>query len=574
MTSGGVKYVIEDHLRLFDKRYKIVNEGRNADLIIVHVAAKASLEPDITWTHGLLPNTWAEKGYSLNEQIFENIASSLNVVAVSKWGGSLLERYTGVHPYVIHNGIFYSDYKKAGKKNGNILWAKSGINPTCDPDAFIKLSRISNGKFMSIAKLTDSIESTGLLTRTLTIELLKSCSILAATTKENDSVMVMEAMATGVPILGWNWGMLRDRLKHKTGCYLAEPGNFEDLRDGLKFLQNDWEKQSAMARTFAGFFDWNLQLPKIEQLFKDTLKKKDEPVKVSIIIPCYNYGKYVGKAIRSAQRQTHKCEIIVVDDHSSDNSVNIIDGLTHNSIKHATNMGVSKARNDGIAKATGNLIVCLDADDEIEPTFVETLMQGFKKRNVAISYSPIRIVDEQNKPTGLIWFTRRPNIMTHIHGANTVPSCCMFRKEWWERADGYDEFIQGTEDANLWLKMMLLHGKVVQATEEPLMLYRTHPKNLSKTSAPPWNIFRPFREVHEVDALQFGIFVMDGNPLKSRQAYWRLKELTPVNQTGVIYETPDKYTPAQLPENYLIMEPSADIIAEVKKRIDEWKQLF
>jgi glycosyltransferase involved in cell wall biosynthesis len=572
ITSGGVKYVIEDHLRLFDKLYTITNKEKDADLIITHVSEKVQTEPDITWTHGLVPKSWGASGVQINEGIFENIASSLNVVSVSKWGGSLIERYSGVRPHIIHNGIFHQDYKKAGLKNGHILFAKASINPTCDPAAFIALSKNHKGKFLSVAELDPKIKSTGTLTRPLTIELLKTCGVVVATTKENDSVMVMEAMATGIPILGWNWGMLRDRLKHKIGCYLAEPGNQEDLEQGLTYLQNNWENQSDMARTYSGFFDWETQLPKMQQLFKDTLKKKNESAKVSIIIPCHNYSKYIRKAIVSAQKQTIKCEIIVVDDASTDNSLSIIKNLTTNFIAHTTNMGVSKSRNDGIQKASGNFIVCLDADDEIEPTFVETLLHSMKSRDIAIAYTPIRIINEQNISTGLIWFTKHACTRVQLLGTNTIPSCCMFRKEWWERADGYDEFIQYSEDANLWLKMMILRGKTVMANKDPLMLYRTHDKNGSKTGIPPWNIFRQPRFVDETDALDFGLFILDGNELKCRQAYWRLKELTANSRIGVIHD--GKYSPSQLSENYLMLEPEPNIVDTVQRKIEEWKQLF
>ena len=100
-----------------------------------------------------------------------------------------------------------------------------------------------------------------------------------------------------------------------------------------------------------------------------------EPPSVAVIIPCYKYGKVVERAIKSVLSQTKMPEeIIVIDDGSPD------DGETERVVKEfpqvkyirQTNMGVASARNNGILETKSKYIVCLDADDAIEPEFIET----------------------------------------------------------------------------------------------------------------------------------------------------------------------------------------------------------
>ena len=92
--------------------------------------------------------------------------------------------------------------------------------------------------------------------------------------------------------------------------------------------------------------------------------------KVSVIITCYNLEKYISRAINSCLNQTiaeEDCEIIVVDDHSSDNSWEVIKGYGSmiTPIRHSENLGVSAASNTGIKKASGKYIVRVDGDDFI-----------------------------------------------------------------------------------------------------------------------------------------------------------------------------------------------------------------
>src|SRR4051794_28952489 len=91
---------------------------------------------------------------------------------------------------------------------------------------------------------------------------------------------------------------------------------------------------------------------------------------VSVIIPTYNYGRFIGEAVKSALEQTLPAdEIIVVDDGSADNTEAAVRqfGDPVRYIKQA-NAGVCVARNRGVAESRGEFIAFLDADDTWEPT--------------------------------------------------------------------------------------------------------------------------------------------------------------------------------------------------------------
>lgn len=99
-------------------------------------------------------------------------------------------------------------------------------------------------------------------------------------------------------------------------------------------------------------------------------------MKYSVVIPLYNKEHFIEKTLQSVLRQTfHDYEIIVVDDGSSDNSLNIVRKVKSEKLKIITqvNQGVSVARNTGIDNASGTYIAFLDADDEWNENYLETI---------------------------------------------------------------------------------------------------------------------------------------------------------------------------------------------------------
>ncbi len=101
-------------------------------------------------------------------------------------------------------------------------------------------------------------------------------------------------------------------------------------------------------------------------------------INVSVVIPLFNKGPYVARAIDSVLHQTISgFEIVIVDDGSTDNGSDVVATYLNDRIRliKQENQGVSAARNRGINEARSDFIAFLDADDEWEPDHLETLLR-------------------------------------------------------------------------------------------------------------------------------------------------------------------------------------------------------
>ena len=107
--------------------------------------------------------------------------------------------------------------------------------------------------------------------------------------------------------------------------------------------------------------------------------------KVSVIMPCYNDGKYIKEAIASVEAQTYpEWELIIIDDGSDDKeTIAIIDSIQNERIKiyHTKHLRPAGARNYAVSKSNTDIIVPLDADDLIEAVYLMIkLLQHIWKR--------------------------------------------------------------------------------------------------------------------------------------------------------------------------------------------------
>ncbi len=213
---------------------------------------------------------------------------------------------------------------------------------------------------------------------------------------------------------------------------------------------------------------------------KREFRKESNPL-VSVVIPCYNYGKYLSEAIDSVLQQTWRnVEIIVVDDGSdASETIDILNGLkkTRTTVIRQKNGKLPKARNTGIRAAKGKFICCLDADDKLRPTYLEKCVRRMENDGLDICGSL-----QQNFGDNESILDPGPFRLQRLFRENCLIVSSVFSRSLWEQIGGYDEsMIHGFEDWEFWLRAAKA-GARAATIKEPLFLYRKHGPSMIDSS--------------------------------------------------------------------------------------------
>jgi glycosyltransferase involved in cell wall biosynthesis len=218
--------------------------------------------------------------------------------------------------------------------------------------------------------------------------------------------------------------------------------------------------------------------------------------KVSVIIPAYNHGHFLGEAIQSVLDQTFpEFELIVVDDGSTDNTKEVVESFKDPRIRYIyqENRGLPAARNTGIKASGGEYIAFLDSDDVWLPRNLELKVQVLDARpDVALVCSDFYPFDNEtgaiigrfwhDKPF-LSWLNpqevaRQPLKELLSRGGCFIRySVAVMRREVFTEVGYFDESIWGHEDWDM--SVRIVQRFPIETIDIPLARYRVHGSNLT-----------------------------------------------------------------------------------------------
>lgn len=211
--------------------------------------------------------------------------------------------------------------------------------------------------------------------------------------------------------------------------------------------------------------------------------------KVSILIANYNNGKYFEDCYHSLVNQTHEdWEAIIVDDCSTDNSLEIIENIIKNDHRfilysNGTNKGCGYTKRRCAELATGDFCAYLDPDDALFPNALERSLEEFEQDNEIIAtYSQLMFCDEIMAPQKI--FDKIRQIQNDKYFFNCpiqMSAFFVFKREIYLKTSGINPNLRSAVDQDLYLKL-LEHGNA-KFIKEALYKYRLHSNGISQQSS-------------------------------------------------------------------------------------------
>ena len=206
---------------------------------------------------------------------------------------------------------------------------------------------------------------------------------------------------------------------------------------------------------------------------------------ISIIMPCYNQGKYLSEAIESVITQNYdNWELIIVDDGSTDNSSEVakhyVEKDNRISYIYQRNAGPSAARNRGVRESKGIYLHFLDGDNKIAPKYLEIAIKYLESnKDCKLFYSRCRFFGERQGEFHLNYIDYK-----HLLCWNSIDMACVIRREDFNSIGGFDENMRGYEDWELFIRL-LYHDDNIYKHPEILFFYRLHnsPNGVNKNAA-------------------------------------------------------------------------------------------
>lgn len=545
--QGGIKRVWEAlHKYLPTYGIEIVDKIEDADVVNVHADQIRTDKPVAYSNHGLYWSgyEWQRWSYEANAKLVNAIRHAAVLSVPSRYVHNVFARGALLDPFVLYHGIDLDEWNPVDKY-GYVYWGKTRVDPICDPTPLNELAKLCPDiPFVTtFGEDLPNITRTGKMNYDRAREVLRRASVYLATVKETGGITVLEAMASGIPALGFDHGVNAEIIQHKETGFLAPVGDYAALQEGLYYIFENRERLAENAREFVrDRHQWRDRIRDYIPFFEAAISAS-QPRKpaVSVIVTAYNLDQYLPACLDSVLNQEFEdWECIIVDDASPDSCGKIADDYAKRDarfkvIRNHTNQYLAESRNLGIRASSGKYILPLDADDEIGNNILGILVGSLERdKSIDIATGAFELIEPDGRRWVSSWPSEAPNFDQQIRHRNQVPYASLYRRWVWERTGGYRRRWKSAEDAEFWTRAMSYGAVPAKVTHLPSLVYNNRPNSMSHTvKEPNWTAWFPWATYP-----QFTPFAASGT-LPTDQACRPIPDHSPILLSVIIPVGPD-----------------------------------
>lgn len=278
--ESGIKRVCQAYNRYgFEHGIEYVRkESTKWDLTAVHAGMMSNFDnahPLVSHTHGLYwtadydADKWEFKA---NANVIASVQHADVVTVPSSWVAETFQRDMHIDPVVVPHGIEWDEWQIPQENEGYVVWNKNRSMDVCNPED-VKQLAIANPAIefyttFAPQKSPSNVFEIGILPHGQMKQVVANSAVYLSTTKETFGIGILEALACGIPVLGYAHGGNLIAVKHLVNGYLAKPGNIHELSYGLEYCLKYRKVLSDNARESAREWTWSKAMKKVAEAYQ------------------------------------------------------------------------------------------------------------------------------------------------------------------------------------------------------------------------------------------------------------------------------------------------------------------
>lgn len=315
--DGGIRRVIENQLRYLPAcGWTPVDQmSSDVDVLAAHIQVPDAYlnrfprTPLVGQIHGLYwaEYEWENWAIQANEKVMELCRVADRITVPSEWVAQAVRRHTMRRPIVIPHGVNLDEWSirdieakcvcpenvmevegikvaihledcPGEPEPDYVLWNKTRPDPVCDVTAVNFLAEaMPDVEFRSTYGVDrPNVKITGRMPYEQAKTEVEKASVYLATTRETFGIGTLEALAAGIPVVGWRWGGQAEFLTQGEDSWLSTPGDYDDLSKGIRWaLQARHDRKTPQrCRTTASTFPWSQAAEMYAEVYSEALAEK------------------------------------------------------------------------------------------------------------------------------------------------------------------------------------------------------------------------------------------------------------------------------------------------------------
>lgn len=290
--ESGIRRVIEAYFKYLPD-YGIELAARDADSYDLHaVHAGMTNRFDISvplvshihglyWTADYEASSWEWKA---NRNVIASMRYAKTITAPSEWVAKVVRRDMRRDPYILPHGIEAQEWRHNFQNEGYILWNKNRNMDVCNPYPIRELAiRFPNQSFVTTFApdhAPANVHEIGIQPHDKMKRIIQGAGVYLSTTKETFGIGVLEALASGVPVLGFAHGGNLETVEHGVNGYLARVWDYADLAEGLAYCLEHRDVLGANAQETVKEFSWPKACERLSNIYQETAIRDDRPYQI------------------------------------------------------------------------------------------------------------------------------------------------------------------------------------------------------------------------------------------------------------------------------------------------------